>query len=74
MTEPRPARAMPFDDGLRGEELMIEIERQRPAPVLRLDLAHVMAVVLAGIVDENVDAALVVLDRGEHVAQAPECR
>ena len=60
---------MPFDDGLRGEELVVEIERQRTPPVIRLHLGHVVPVVLAGVVDENVHAALIGLDLGQHRAE-----
>ena len=60
---------MPFDDGLRGEELVVEIEGQRAPPVIRLHLGHVVPVVLAGIVDENIHAAPIGLDLGQHRAQ-----
>ena len=69
MTEPRTSCSHALDHGLRREELMIEIEGESATPVIRLHLGHVVPVVLAGIVDENVHAALIAFDRGQHRAE-----
>ena len=56
-------------DRLRREELVIEIERECAPPVIRLHLGHVVPVVLAGIVDENVDTAVIAFDPGQRLAE-----
>ena len=53
---------------------MIEVERQRAPPAVRLDIIHVMTIVLAGIVDEHVDGASFSLDTGNGLAQGVNVR
>ena len=64
---------MPFDDRLGREELVVEIEGERASPVIRLDLGIVVPVVLAGVVDENVDAAPLGFDGPQAPRGGREC-
>ena len=71
-TEPPPAFAMPFRDRLRGEELVIEVQRQSARRQSSGSTSlHIMAIVLTGVVDENIDATALMLDPRQRYPAGP---
>ncbi len=52
--------------GLGGEELMAEVHRHALVPIFRRDLLDRVAIVVRGIVDQDVDAAKLLFQIGDH--------
>ena len=60
----------PLRHGLCSEELVVEVEGERSAPVIRLHIGDRVTIVAAGIVDEDLDPVLLFIDSGQSCAQA----
>ncbi|MGZ2426477.1 hypothetical protein ACVIRM_005501 [Rhizobium laguerreae] len=64
MIDPPPPFGHARADGLGCEKLVVEIERQGPSPGLRFKITHRVTIVLAGVVDQNINAAARLFDLG----------
>ena len=57
MIEPPPSSLHMRAHGLRGEELVAQVDVLRPVPVFRRDVVDRVALVIGGVVDEHGDRA-----------------